>query len=199
MMVNMARMSSRPIVKTKASNNNSPYPTHLNKMECLNERTAPSLKLLEQCSSQLDYPRAIRKKQWATACYIQNRVPHDTDPNATPYFHWFGKAPNVQHFRIFGCAAYPVKALKSRKKLDPTSSRMIFVGYGDRFGVKAYRLYDPAHRRFQLAHSVYFDESSLISPQSDNNNPNITSSTPSISPTLSKSFDPNTLSNPQVR
>ncbi|MCO5599391.1 hypothetical protein L7F22_053493 [Adiantum nelumboides] len=42
---------------------------------------------------------------------------------------------------------------------------MVFVGYGDRLGVKAYRLYDPHHKKFQFARSVYFDESSLVSPQ----------------------------------
>jgi hypothetical protein len=58
----------------------------------------------------------------------------------------------------------PVKALDLRKKLDATSSRMVFVGYSDRFSVKAYRLYDLTQRRFHFAHSVYFNETSLISP-----------------------------------
>ncbi|MCO5586674.1 hypothetical protein L7F22_040616 [Adiantum nelumboides] len=42
---------------------------------------------------------------------------------------------------------------------------MVFVGYGDRFGVKAYRLYDPIQRKFHFARSVHFDETSLLSPQ----------------------------------
>ena len=90
-------------------------------------------------------PKNYWEEAMATVCYVQNRVPHATDPNTTPYFHWFGKPPNVQHLRIFGCVAYPVKALDLRKKLDATSTRMIFVGYGDQFGFKAYRLYNPAH------------------------------------------------------
>ena len=143
-------------------------------------------------------PKNYWEEAVATACYVQNRVPHATDPNNTPYFHWFGKSPNVQHLRIFGCAAYPVKALDLRKKLDATSTRMIFVGYGDRFGVKAYRLYDPTHRRFQLAHSVYFDETSLISPQHDNQTPNITSFSPPMNPSPSKPRTPTIHSNPQV-
>ncbi len=142
-------------------------------------------------------PKSYWEEAVATACYLQNRVPHATDPNATPYFHWFGKSPNVQHFKIFGCAAYPVTALDLRKKLDATSTRMIFVGYGDRFGVKAYRLYDPARGRFHLAHSVYFDETSLISPQHDNPPVDLPSISPSKHP---PSSDPNptTPSNPQV-
>ncbi|MCO5602647.1 hypothetical protein L7F22_056782 [Adiantum nelumboides] len=53
-----------------------------------------------------------------------------------------------------------------RQKLDSTSTRMIFVGYGDRFGVKAYRFFDLEQRKFLFAHSVYYyDESSLLSVQ----------------------------------
>ncbi|MCO5614244.1 hypothetical protein L7F22_068524 [Adiantum nelumboides] len=39
---------------------------------------------------------------------------------------------------------------------------MVFVGYGDRFGIKAYRLYHPQQKKFHFAHSVYFDE---VNPQ----------------------------------
>ncbi|MCO5569491.1 hypothetical protein L7F22_023204 [Adiantum nelumboides] len=99
------------------------------------------------------------------ACYLQNRTPHARDPQSTPYFHWFGKVPQLQHLLIFGCNAYPVKALPLRHKLDPTSTRTVYVGYGDRFGVKAYRFYDPQLKKFQFFHSVYFDEASLITPQ----------------------------------
>ena len=133
-------------------------------------------------------PKSYWEEAIATACYVQNRVPHANDPKTTPYFHWFGKTPNVHHLRIFGCVAYPVKALDLRKKLDPTSTRMIFVGYGDRFGVKAYRLYDPVQRRFHLAHSVYFDETSLISPQQERPNPKPIPTTPTIPFSTSKSL-----------
>ena len=129
-------------------------------------------------------PKTYWEEAVATTCYVQNRVPHANDPKTTPYFHWFGKPPNVQHLRIFGCVAYPVKALDLRKKLDPTSTRMIFVGYGDRFGVKAYRLYDPEQRKFHLAHSVYFNETSLLSPQQEIHNPITPLTLPSTTPTI---------------
>ncbi|MCO5595626.1 hypothetical protein L7F22_049671 [Adiantum nelumboides] len=83
----------------------------------------------------------------------------------TPYYHWFGKIPTLEHLRVFGCSAYPVQAVSLRHRLDATATKMVFVGYGDRLGVKAYRLYDPHHKKFHFARSVYFDESSLISPQ----------------------------------
>ncbi|MCO5569460.1 hypothetical protein L7F22_023172 [Adiantum nelumboides] len=95
----------------------------------------------------------------ATAGYLH------IDPQFTPYYHWFGKIPTLEHLRVFGCSAYPVQAVSLRHKLDATATKMVFVGYGDWLGVKAYRLYDPHHKKFHFACSVYFDESSLISPQ----------------------------------
>ncbi|MCO5558473.1 hypothetical protein L7F22_012057 [Adiantum nelumboides] len=111
----------------------------------------------------------LSKPYWeevvATAGYLQNRIPHAIDPQFTPYYHWFGKIPTLEHLRVFGCSAYPVQAVSLRHKLDATATKMVFVGYGDRLGVKAYRLYDPHHKKFHFARSIYFDESSLISPQ----------------------------------
>ncbi|MCO5600644.1 hypothetical protein L7F22_054759 [Adiantum nelumboides] len=111
----------------------------------------------------------LSKPYWeeavATAGYLQNRIPHAIDPQFTPYYHWFGKIPTLEHLRVFGCSAYPVQVVSLRHKLDATATKMVFVGYGDRLGVKAYRFYDPHHKKFHFARSVYFDESSLISPQ----------------------------------
>lgn len=42
---------------------------------------------------------------------------------------------------------------------------MVFVRYGNQFGIKAYRLYDPHYHKFQIAHSKYFDDFALIRPQ----------------------------------
>lgn len=131
----------------------------------------------------------LSKPYWeeavATACYLQNRIPHSIDPEKTPYFHWFGKIPDLQHLRVFGCGAYPIKAADTCKKLDATTStRMIFVGYGDRFGVKAYRLYDTTHHKFHFAHSVYFDEASLLGPQEGDATP--VHQLPSSQPSKSK-------------
>ncbi|MCO5589425.1 hypothetical protein L7F22_043392 [Adiantum nelumboides] len=111
----------------------------------------------------------LSKSYWeeaiATAGHLQNRIPHAIDPRYTPYYHWFGKIPALERLRVFGCSAYPVHALSLRQKLDATATKMLFVGYGDRLGVKAYRLYDPKNKKIHFAHSVYFDESSMISPQ----------------------------------
>ena len=102
---------------------------------------------LVQAALAMILTASLSKAYWeeavATACYLQNQIPHSIEPDCTPYFQWFGKVPNLRHLRIFGCPAYTVQPLDIRQKFDATSSRMVFVGYGDRFGVKAYILYDP--------------------------------------------------------
>ncbi|MCO5560071.1 hypothetical protein L7F22_013677 [Adiantum nelumboides] len=89
----------------------------------------------------------LSKPYWeeavATAGYLQNQIPHAIDPQFTPYYHWFGKIPTLEHLRVFGCSAYPVQVVSLRHKLGATATKMVFVCYGDRLGVKAYRLYGP--------------------------------------------------------
>ncbi|MCO5559698.1 hypothetical protein L7F22_013299 [Adiantum nelumboides] len=71
-------------------------------------------------SARAGLPKSYREKAVATACYLQNRIPHSIDPRYTPYFHWYGKVPNLDHLRIFGCVAYSVEAASLRQKLDTT-------------------------------------------------------------------------------
>ena len=94
--------------------------------------------------SHAQLPHAYWEEATATACYIQNRV---TSSATTPYALWYGHTPNLAHLRIFGSPAY---ALDTRppSKLDPKAIKSIFVGYGDRFGIKAYRLYLPTTHKF---------------------------------------------------
>eukprot|EP00253_Pinus_taeda_P014971 PITA_14971 len=42
----------------------------------------------------------------ATAVYILNHSPTSALENMTPYEAWYGKKPNVNHFKVFGCLAY---------------------------------------------------------------------------------------------
>ncbi|MCO5557882.1 hypothetical protein L7F22_011454 [Adiantum nelumboides] len=106
----------------------------------------------------------------ATACYIQNRIPSTRNPHTTPYTLWYGHPPNLGHLRIFGCPAYPLEPHPA-SKLAPRASRAIFVGYGDRFGIKAYRLHIPNRRTFIFSRSIIFDEDSLLSLSSTSHYP----------------------------
>jgi hypothetical protein len=76
-----------------------------------------------------------------TALYILNRAPSRSLDGVTPYEAWFGKKPNVQHFRIFGCVAHVKRLGPGVHKLADRSFPGIFVGYEE--GSKAYRVFDP--------------------------------------------------------
>ena len=57
----------------------------------------------------------------------------------TPEEAFFGKKPDVGHFRIFGCLTYSYVPKGKRTKLETTAHNSIFVGY--RETSKAYRIY----------------------------------------------------------
>lgn len=106
-------------------------------------------------------PHSYWEEAVATACYLQNRLFSTTLPNQTPYHRWFGHTPDLSHTRIFGCEAYAVSTNPHRGKFDSKVLSSVFVGYGERFGHKAY-LYDPNACRFLFSRSVIFNELSLL-------------------------------------
>jgi hypothetical protein len=75
---------------------------------------------------------------------------------ATPQEAFTRKRPDVSHFRIFGSLVYCHVPSKSRKKLEPTAVKGIFVGYSKR--AKAYRVYVPALRRTVITRDTRFEE-----------------------------------------
>ncbi|MCO5561952.1 hypothetical protein L7F22_015578 [Adiantum nelumboides] len=101
-------------------------------------------------------------------------------PNQTPYFQWFGHTPYLLHTHIFGCDAYVVSTDPHRGKLDHKAISTIFVGYGERFVHKAYRLYDPIGRRFLFSRSVIFDELQLLKGNTAASSPTLSSPIDSI-------------------
>ena len=83
-------------------------------------------------------------KFWAEAlsmaAYLTNRSPTKSLDGMTPFEAWYGKKPNVNHLRVFGCAAYLHVPKDDRKKLDPKAKKCIFLGYGATR--KGYHLYN---------------------------------------------------------
>ena len=70
---------------------------------------------------------------------------------------WSGAKPDISHLCIFGCAAY-VHVLKGkRRKLDPKSREMIFVGYENL--LKGWQFWDAKNRCIEISRDVKFDES----------------------------------------
>jgi hypothetical protein len=81
-----------------------------------------------------------------TAMFLHNRSPHKV----------LGKKPDVSHFGIFGSLVYCHVPSESRKKLEPTVVKGIFVGYSET--TKAYRVYMSALRSTVIKRDVRFEE-----------------------------------------
>jgi hypothetical protein len=77
--------------------------------------------------------------------------------NVTPEEAWSDVKPYVSHFRVFGCLAYAHVPNSQRKKLDPKSIKCILLGVSEES--KAYKLYDPIHKKVIISRDVVFDES----------------------------------------
>ena len=77
------------------------------------------------------YRAKLSKVFWTeavnTAAYIRNRVVTVTS-GKTPYERWYGRTPDVSHFRMFGCIAYKTE----RRKLDKKATKLRFLGYSNR-------------------------------------------------------------------
>ena len=92
-----------------------------------------------------------------TAVHVYNVTPISKAEFLTPKEMWSNSKPDISHLRIFGCAAY-IHVLKGkRRKLDPKSREMIFVGYKNLS--KGWQFWDAKNRCIKISHDVKFDES----------------------------------------
>lgn len=74
----------------------------------------------------------------------------------TPYEAWYDRKPNISHLRIFGCEAMAQIPKELRKKWDPKSHKLLFMGYGER--TKGYRLINPITKKITFSRDVKFLE-----------------------------------------
>jgi hypothetical protein len=122
---------------------------------------------LKEMASCMLHAKSLPQRLWAEALncatYIQNRSPHRSVKDKTPYEAWSGLKLEVTHFRIFGSRAWARIPSEKRKALDPQSTECIFVGYPD--GVKGYWLIDLSSDRLIIERSVQFEESVSHVPQ----------------------------------
>ena len=65
-----------------------------------------------------------------TAIYVRNLLPTETIVGGeTPYERWFGRKPSYRNLSVWGCLAYVLIPKETRKKLDKTAQKCMFVGY----------------------------------------------------------------------
>eukprot|EP00253_Pinus_taeda_P006200 PITA_06200 len=123
---------------------------------------------LKEMASYMLHANSLPHKLWAEALncanYIQNRSPHRSIKNQTPFESWSGTKPEITHLRVFGSRAWARIPSENRQALDPQRIECIFVGYPD--GVKGYRLLIPSTDKLIIKRSVKFEESLSHAPQS---------------------------------
>lgn len=115
--------------------------------------------LVEKARTML-HAKNLTLRLWAeamnTAVYIYNRTPLSHKNGLTPYEIWTGKQVNLTHMKTFGCEAYVHIPSQQRRKWDPKSKRMIFIGYQGESS--NYRLYDPETCKIKISRDVTFNE-----------------------------------------
>ena len=94
--------------------------------------------LLERVRCML-LPTGLSKRFWGealmTATYLINRSPCVPLGGKCPEVVFSNKSLNLNHLRVFGCAAF---AHHAGDKLDSRSKKCVFLGYPE--GVRGYRL-----------------------------------------------------------
>lgn len=114
----------------------------------------------------------VNEYLWAeavnTAAYIRNRCPTKQLENKTPYEVWFGRKPNVNHFKTFGTYAVSLDKSTNKSKFKAKYIPYIMVGYSATS--KAYRLFDKSTRNVIEQRDVLFNEELFDVDMKNNNN-----------------------------
>ncbi|GBN66127.1 Retrovirus-related Pol polyprotein from transposon TNT 1-94 [Araneus ventricosus] len=109
------------------------------------------------------YDSKLPKSCWGyaiqAAAFLHNRIPCTSINDHTPYELKYSTKPDLSKIRIVGCDAYVRVADTQRRKLDPKSKKMIFIGYSS----MGYRVMDIVTRRVTVSRNVRFNEKKLIS------------------------------------
>ncbi|KAJ9553320.1 hypothetical protein OSB04_017365 [Centaurea solstitialis] len=119
--------------------------------------------------AQSQLPQYLWAEAVNTACYTQNRSIIHRRFGKTPYHLLFGRIPNIDYFKVFGCPCFVLNETENQGKFGPKSDEMIFVGYSD--CSVAYRVFNKKSRVVYESVNVRFDPfvelSSIVSSNAD--------------------------------
>lgn len=91
-----------------------------------------------------------------TAVYLLNRCPTKAMEKLTPFEAYNGRKPSVKHLKVFRSVYYVHIPTQLRHKLEETSEKCVFIGYGS--CQKGYRLFNVNTQRVIISKDVVFDE-----------------------------------------
>ena len=123
-------------------------------------RNRTLLDMVRSMMSRSTLPLSFWSYALLTAARIVNMAP-TKKVDKTPYEIWHGKVPSLLYMRVWGCEAYVKQEASS--KLDPRSSKCIFVGYPkDCLG---YYFYIPSENKIFIARRAEFLESKFLNDE----------------------------------
>lgn len=106
------------------------------------------------------FDAGLKNDFWAEAvnmaAYLINHSVNSVLKTQTPEEVWTGKKVDVSKIRIFGTKVMVHVPKQKRKKLDPKSNKMIFVGHDP--DTKGYRCIDVDTRKLIISRDVIFHE-----------------------------------------
>ena len=102
----------------------------------------------------------VPKRFWGdavmTACYLINKIPTKILQDQSPHEVLNKQKPSIDHLRVFGCLCFVLIPGQQRNKLEPRSTRAMFIGYSP--NQKGYKCYSPETRRVLISRDVKFAE-----------------------------------------
>ena len=106
------------------------------------------------------HEKNLPKQFWVEAAntivFLQNRLLTRVVEHTTPFEAWYGFKPSLNFLKVFGCLCYTHVPHVQRDKLDERAELGIFIGYSSI--AKAYKVYQPHHRKFVISRDVHFVE-----------------------------------------
>ena len=112
--------------------------------------------MIESCLSEAPWAEALR-----TACHVRNRIvsrsPRSDKPT-TPFEAYYGRKPEVQHMRPFGCLTYVTRPHELRRKslTQSVAYKAIMLGYTE--STHQYRVWNIRAGYIQLIRDATFNE-----------------------------------------
>ncbi len=91
--------------------------------------------------------------------YTENRSPTKALGGKTPFEVLYGRKPNIEHLRPFGCTAFAFVNRPKRTKLELWANKFVLLGYASER--KSYRLVDCTSGQVFECRSVKFLEDQL--------------------------------------
>ena len=115
--------------------------------------------LMEVARSMM-FQTNVPKRFWSdaviSACYLINRIPTRVLEDQSPFEVLNKVKPSLSHLRVFGSLCYVLIPGDMRNKLEPKSTKAMFVGYSTT--QRGYKCFDPQTRRLLVSRDVKFIE-----------------------------------------